>query len=72
MTQDSGLRTQDSFLTDQQREAVETRAASVVLSSGAGCGKTHVLTARYLSHLRDDQAEVNQLVAITFTDRAAR
>src|SRR5437660_10890386 len=59
-------------LTDQQQRAVETRAASVVLSSGAGCGKTHVLTARYLSHLRDDQAEVGQLVAITFTDRAAR
>ena len=28
--------------------------------------------ARYLSHLGDDRAEVNQLVAITFTDRAAR
>src|SRR5438270_2098084 len=60
------------LLTDQQQRAAETRAASVVLSSGAGCGKTHVLTARYLSHLRDDQAEVGQLVAITFTDRAAR
>src|SRR3982751_373921 len=59
-------------LTDQQQQAVATRAASVVLSSGAGCGKTHVLTARYLSHLRDDQTEVGQLVAITFTDRAAR
>jgi ATP-dependent helicase/nuclease subunit A len=59
-------------LTDQQRRAVVTRGASVVLSSGAGCGKTHVLTERYLSHLRDDGAEVGQIVAITFTDRAAR
>src|SRR5262249_46275686 len=40
--------------------------------SGAGCGKTHVLTARYLSHLLDDRAEVGEIVAITFTDRAAR
>jgi ATP-dependent helicase/nuclease subunit A len=59
-------------LTEQQRRAVVTRDVSVVLSSGAGCGKTHVLTQRYLSHLRDDGAEVGQIVAITFTDRAAR
>ena len=59
-------------LTEQQLRAVSTRQSSVVLSSGAGCGKTHVLTARYLSHLRDDGAEVGQVVAITFTDRAAR
>jgi ATP-dependent helicase/nuclease subunit A len=62
----------DPELTDQQRRAVETRDVSVVLSSGAGCGKTHVLTERYLSHLRIDGAEVGQIVAITFTDRAAR
>src|SRR5207302_1007141 len=59
-------------LTEQQRTAVYRRGVSVVLSSGAGCGKTHVLTERYLSHLRDDGAEVAQVVAITFTDRAAR
>jgi ATP-dependent helicase/nuclease subunit A len=59
-------------LTDQQARAVAARGVSVVLSSGAGCGKTHVLTERYLSHLRDDGAEVGQVVAITFTDRAAR
>lgn len=59
-------------LTEQQRRAVVTRAVSVVLSSGAGCGKTHVLTERYLAHLRDDGAEVAEVVAITFTDRAAR
>jgi ATP-dependent helicase/nuclease subunit A len=59
-------------LTEQQRRAVSCRDVSAVLSSGAGCGKTHVLTQRYLSHLRDDGAEVGQVVAITFTDRAAR
>jgi ATP-dependent helicase/nuclease subunit A len=59
-------------LTEQQHEAVYRRGVSVVLSSGAGCGKTHVLTRRYLSHLQKDGAEVGQIVAITFTDRAAR
>jgi ATP-dependent helicase/nuclease subunit A len=61
-----------SPLTPQQERAVTTREVSVVLSSGAGCGKTHVLTERYLSHLLVDGAEVGQIVAITFTDRAAR
>src|SRR6266542_2082122 len=60
------------MLTEQQREAVLRRETSVVLSSGAGCGKTHVLTRRYLSHLEEDGAEVGQIVAITFTERAAR
>src|SRR5262245_10067031 len=40
-------------LTPQQSRAVTARDVSVVLSSGAGCGKTHVLTQRYLSHLRE-------------------
>src|SRR5438105_9572589 len=58
-------------LTEEQHLAVFTREVSVVLSSGAGCGKTHVLTERYLAHLREG-AEVGSVVAITFTDRAAR
>lgn len=61
-----------SELTDQQRTAVESRKTSIVLASGAGCGKTHVLTARYLSHITKDSAAAGQIVAITFTDRAAR
>ncbi len=61
-----------SDLTEQQRRAVVARDVSVVLSSGAGCGKTTVLTERYLSHLSLDKADVAQVVAITFTDRAAR
>src|ERR1043165_2269085 len=59
-------------LTQEQHRAVFTRGVSVLLSSGAGCGKTHVLTERYLSHLRQDGVEVGQIVAITFTERAAR
>ncbi|MGF1583264.1 MAG: UvrD-helicase domain-containing protein [Gemmataceae bacterium] len=59
-------------LTEQQHQAIHHRETSVVLSSGAGCGKTHVLTQLYLSHLERDGAEVSQIVAITFTERAAR
>jgi ATP-dependent helicase/nuclease subunit A len=58
--------------TPQQRAAIDARDTSVVLSSGAGCGKTFVLINRYLSHLKRDGVSVGEIVAITFTDRAAR
>lgn len=61
-------------LTDQQAAAISLRDLSVALSAGAGCGKTFVLTQRFLSHLeRGPEAdELSKLVAITFTERAAR
>ncbi len=68
----------DSLTAEQQR-AVDTRNVSVALSAGAGCGKTHVLTSRFLSHLAPVRAghskkpaRLHQLIAITFTDAAAR
>jgi ATP-dependent helicase/nuclease subunit A len=65
-------------LTAEQRRAIETNAVSVSLSAGAGCGKTFVLTERFLAHFDplDDKAlgpgNLGRLVAITFTERAAR
>ena len=63
--------------TPEQDVAVHTRDVPVALSAGAGCGKTFVLTERYLSHLEPTDmgapsCDLSQLVAITFTDRAAR
>ena len=63
-------------LTDQQRAALDTRDISIALDAGAGCGKTFVLTERYLSHL-DPEVEptlppIESVVAITFTEAAAR
>lgn len=67
----------DLQLTGEQRAALTTRGTSIGLTAGAGCGKTFVLTHRYLSCLEPDatSASRNSLqktVAITFTDRAAR
>ncbi|HEY2414620.1 MAG TPA: UvrD-helicase domain-containing protein, partial [Pirellulaceae bacterium] len=67
-----------STLTSEQSKALATRDTSVALAAGAGCGKTHVLTERFLSHLNPASAEapnpaqLHQLIAITFTDAAAR
>ena len=38
-------------LTDEQRAAIFAKGVSIGLSAGAGCGKTFVLTERFLSHL---------------------
>jgi len=63
-------------LTDQQQVALSAHDRSVSLAAGAGCGKTFVLTERFLSYLDPRQleptAELTELVAITFTDAAAR
>jgi ATP-dependent helicase/nuclease subunit A len=67
-------------LTSEQQLAIATRDVSVALSAGAGCGKTFVLTERFISHLdrvvvtegAAETAELRQLIAITFTDAAAR
>jgi ATP-dependent helicase/nuclease subunit A len=65
-------------LTQEQRAAIECRQHSVALSAGAGCGKTFVLTQRFISHLdvhtypESINTRLSQLIAITFTDAAAR
>ncbi len=63
-------------LTTQQRAALDARDRSVSLAAGAGCGKTFVLTERFIAELdptaAGDVAGLDQLVAITFTDAAAR
>lgn len=63
--------------TDEQRAALATRDVAVAVDAGAGCGKTFVLTERFLSHLDPawgdtPPARLDELVAITFTDAAAR
>jgi ATP-dependent helicase/nuclease subunit A len=59
-------------LTEQQQRALEVRGTSVALSAGAGCGKTTVLTERFLAALTGDEpTPLDRLVALTFTDKAA-
>ncbi len=62
--------------TVEQARALAAHERSVSLSAGAGCGKTFVLTERFLSYLDprilEPTAELDELVAITFTDAAAR
>src|SRR5215213_10714558 len=63
----------DPRLSEQQARPLSVRGASVALSAGAGCGKTTVLTARFLGDLDGPDARpLGAIVALTFTEKAAR
>lgn len=56
--------------TPEQAAAV-SRAENLVVTAGAGAGKTRVLVERFLRILADPAVDLEQVVAITFTDKAA-
>jgi ATP-dependent helicase/nuclease subunit A len=58
-------------LTDEQEEAVRRRAEPLLLSAGAGSGKTSVLVERFVRAVLIDGVAAGRILAITFTDRAA-
>ncbi|MBZ4665605.1 UvrD-helicase domain-containing protein [Mahella sp.] len=57
--------------TDAQRTAVYTMDKDIVVTAGAGAGKTRVLVDRYIYILKERLADIDEIAAITFTERAA-
>jgi ATP-dependent helicase/nuclease subunit A len=61
----------DHGFTDEQRAAIEDRAGRLILSANAGSGKTSVMVERFVAAALHDGVPVDEILAITFTDKAA-
>ena len=59
-------------LNKAQKEAVMSLDGPLLIVAGAGSGKTKVLTARIANIIREKKAFPNEILSVTFTNKAAK
>ena len=59
--------------TAAQRQVIEARGKTLLVSAAAGSGKTAVLTARIIGRLTEpgSEADISRMLIVTFTKAAA-
>ena len=60
-----------SKLNKEQKIAVEHKKGPLLVLSGAGTGKTRVLTSRFVYIVKNLNVNYNKIIAVTFTNKAA-
>ena len=60
-----------TLLNDEQKEAIENIYGPLLIIAGAGSGKTRVLTYRYAHLIKTYGINFENVLAITFTNKAA-
>ena len=56
--------------TKEQQQAIYQKGTNIIVSAGAGSGKTAVLTERVITHLKNG-VKIDELLILTFTNAAA-
>ena len=63
--------TKKFIIFEGQKEKALTSSGNIIISAGAGAGKTEVLSSKYISLLLNTDAGLENIVCITFTKKAA-
>ncbi len=62
---------QDAIWNDEQWQAIYEKGHDLLISAGAGSGKTAVLVERMIQKILIDQINIDELLVLTFTEAAA-
>ena len=57
--------------TEKQKLAVEHESGNILISASAGSGKTHTMISRLVRLVTQKNIDVNQILAVTFTEKSA-
>ncbi len=66
------MKNEEILLNEEQKEAVEHDKGSLLIIAGAGTGKTTVITERIKRLLAQGLAKPEEILALTFTEKASR